>query len=165
MVQVWNLREFQQVRPGPPSNRICYFYHNMLRSNKAFLNKTYCFHGLCGGDSASLWLGVAKIGSHVSNYFSCIRWVILHDQLLQYGYSMRVIHQLIAFPQHAILSMMLYQPALRACWFIPWQAALKSYYSYTSIRGECWPGCHSDSYAIFIQTGLGPVQTRPDHPS
>jgi len=42
------------VRPGPPSNGICYFYHYILLSNKAFLNKNYCFHGLYGGDSASL---------------------------------------------------------------------------------------------------------------
>jgi len=34
----------------------------MLRSNKAFLNKTCCFHGLYGGDSALFRLGVAKIG-------------------------------------------------------------------------------------------------------
>jgi len=60
------------VRPGPPGNRICYYYHNMLRSNKDFLNKTYCFHGLYSGDSASL-LGVAKIGSQVSNHFWCIK--------------------------------------------------------------------------------------------
>ena len=42
------------VRPGPPSNGICYFYHYILLSNKAFLNKNYCFYGLYGGDSASL---------------------------------------------------------------------------------------------------------------
>jgi len=42
------------VRPGPPSNRICHFYHSMLHSNKAFPNKTYGFHGLYSGDSASL---------------------------------------------------------------------------------------------------------------
>ena len=26
------------VQPGPPGNRIFYFYHNILCSNKAFLN-------------------------------------------------------------------------------------------------------------------------------
>ena len=34
------------VPPGLPSNRICYFYHKILLSNKAFLNNTYCFRGL-----------------------------------------------------------------------------------------------------------------------
>ena len=28
-------------------------------------------------------------------------------------------------------------------------SGFKSYYSYTSILGECWPECHSDSHAIF----------------
>jgi len=115
------------------------FYHNILRSNKAFLNKTYCFHGLYGGDSASLWLGVVKIGSQLSNYFWRIKWVILHDQLLQYQCSMRLIHRVITFPPHAILFGTFYQPALGACWSTPWRAALKSYYSYTSILSECWP--------------------------
>ena len=117
------------VRPGPPSNRICYFYHNILPSNKAFRNKNYCFPVLYSGDSALLWLGVAKIGSQVSNCFWCIMWVILHDHVPQYGYSMRLIHRVIAFPPYVILSRMFYQPVSRTCWFIPWQVALKSYYS------------------------------------
>jgi len=135
----------------------------MLRSNKAFLNKTYCFHGLYGGDSASLWLGVAKASSQVSKYFWCIKWVILHDQLPQYRDLMCLIHRVIAFPPHAILSRMFYQPVLRASWFIPWQAALKSYYSYTSILSKCWPGCHSDSHAIFYKdwSGTSPNWTGP----
>ena len=151
------------VWPGLPSNKICYFYHNILLSNKAFLNKTYCFHGLYRGVSASLWLGVAKIGPGVSNYFWCIKWVILHDQLPQYGYSMRLIHQVNAFPPHAILSRMFYQPVLRGCWFIQWQEALKSFYSYTSILRECGHGCHSDPHAIFHNdwSGTSPNRTGP----
>ena len=117
------------VRPGPPSNGICYFYHYIFLSHEAFLKKNYCFHRLYGGDSASLWLEVVQIDSQVSNYFSYVKWVILHDQLPQYGYSMPLIHRVIAFPPHAILSMMFYKPELRGCWFIPWQAALKSFYS------------------------------------
>ena len=143
------------VRPGPPRNRICYFYPTMLCSNKAFLNETYCFHGLYGADSALFWLGVEKICSQVSNCFLWIKWVILHDQLPHDGYSMRLIHWVIAFPPHAILSRMLYQCVWRACWFIPWQAALKYYYSYLSIPSEGWPGCHSESHDIFHKVCSG----------
>ena len=79
------------------------------------------------------------------------------------GYSMRLIHRVIAFPPHATLSRMFYQPVLRTCWFIPWQAALKSYYSYISILSECWPGYHSDSQTIFYRdwSGTSPNRTRP----
>jgi len=135
------------VQPGPPSNGICYFYHNILLSNNPFLNKTYCFHGLYHGDSLSVWLGVAEKVSHISNYFWCIKWVILHDHMLQYGYSMRLVHRVIAFPQHAILSRMFYQHVLWACWFIPWQAALKSFYRYINSWWMLawvpfWLSCH-----------------------
>jgi len=105
-----------------------------------------------------------KIGSQVSNYFLCIKWVILHDQQPQYGYSMRLIHRVIAFPPHAILSRMFYQPVLRACWFIPWQAALKSYYSCTSILCQYWPGCHSDSHTIFDKDWSGTSPNRTGSP-
>jgi len=81
----------------------------------------------------------------------------------QYRYSMRLIHRVVAFPPHAILSGMFYQIVLRDCWFIMSQAALRSYYSYSSILSECWPGCHSDSHAIFYKdwSGASPNQTRP----
>ena len=65
-------------------------------------------------------------------YFSWIKWVIFHDQLRLYRYPMPLIHRVIAFPPHAILSKMFYEPVLRASWFILWQAALKSYDSYSS---------------------------------
>jgi len=57
---------------------------------------------------------------------------------------------------------MLYQPVLRACWFILWQAGLKSYYRYISILSECWPVCHSDSHAIFYKdwSGASPNRTQ-----
>jgi len=57
-----------------------YFCHNILCSNKAFLNQTHCFHGLCwgvtggrDGDSASFRLGAAKISSRVLNLCCNIR--------------------------------------------------------------------------------------------
>jgi len=58
---------------------------------------------------------------------------------------------------------MFYQSVLGACWFIPWQAALKSHHSYTSILSQCWPGCHSGSHAIIYKdwSGTSPNQTGP----
>ena len=57
----------------------------------------------------------------------------------------------------------MYQPVLRACRLIPWQAALKSTYSYTSILREFWPGRHSDSHAICYKywSGTSPNRTGP----
>ena len=88
--------------------------------------------------------------------------MILLDQLPQYGCSMRLIHRVAAFTSHTILSRMFYQPVLRACRSTSWQAALKSYYGYTSVLIECWPG-HSDSHAIFYKdwSGTSPNQTGP----
>ena len=80
---------------------------------------------------------------------------------------MRLIYRVMAFLLHAILSRMFYQPVSRACLFIPWQVALKSYYSYTSILSE-WSvgqGAILTLIRYFIKSGLGPVQTGPDHPS
>ena len=76
---------------------------------------------------------------------------------------MRLIHRVAAFTPHAILSRMLYQPVLRACWSTSGQVALKSYYRYASILGECWPGCHSDSHAICCKdwSGTSQNQTAP----
>jgi len=42
-------------------------------------------------------------------------------------------------------------------------SALRSYYSYTCILRECWPGCHSDSFEIFYKdwSGTSPNQSGP----
>ena len=89
--------------------------------------------------------------------------MILHDQIPKYLYSMPLIHQVITFQPHASFSRMLYQLVLRGCSFITWQAAVRSYYSYTSTLSECWLGFHSDSRAIFYKdwSGTSPNRTRP----
>ena len=152
------------VQPALPRKRICYFLHNILRSNTSFLNWTCCFHGLYGGDSVSLTLRVPKIGSRVSNYFWCTKWVILHDHMPPYRYSMSLIHRVIAFPPPAILSGMFYPLVFRGCWYIMCLAALISYSSYSSIISECLPGCHSESHEIFIQDWSGTSLNRTGPP-
>ena len=114
------------VWPGLPSNWICYFITIYYVQVKLFLIKLIVFHELYGGDSVSLRLGVAKIGSWVFNHFWFTKWVILHAHMPQYRYWMRLIDQVIIFPPHIILSRILYQLLLRSCWFIAWQATLRS---------------------------------------